>query len=193
MQAVMWVILGGTVALAALVDRYRASVPFVMLDNTFYSLPSVRVRLPRGWAIDPRVSSSRRVVTHEDSDAPDVEAPDSATGRTLTVEEKSVNEVVPPEQVLADRFTGPLQFGKPISVLGEMAAVATGPLWVDVADRRPVADGTTFYVCVVLPREQSAVVVRLDVHQPLSRRDSEVVRLVAESLVRGRPTDPLTP
>lgn len=50
MQAIMWIILGGTVGLAALVDRGRQNSLEVRLGDPTH-LDGIRIRLPRNWAV----------------------------------------------------------------------------------------------------------------------------------------------
>jgi hypothetical protein len=78
MQAIMWIILGGTIGLAALVDARRGSHRQPDLRDPI-TIDGVTLRLPAGW----------RVRDNDESQFP-INAIDDAFGRMFTVDVETV-------------------------------------------------------------------------------------------------------
>jgi hypothetical protein len=75
MQGIMWIILGGTVGLAALLDRGRASALRVELGEPS-KFDGFSIRLPKGWDRNDAL----------DGDAIRIELTDPRTGIDLTID-----------------------------------------------------------------------------------------------------------
>src|SRR5687768_1430839 len=79
MQGVMWLILGGTVALAAMVTQKQRLLHRVDLSSQSLSGGNVSVRLPAKWRARPRGDEDVRVIAQAAEGSPGEE------GRRLRV------------------------------------------------------------------------------------------------------------
>ena len=127
MQAVMWLVLGATVGLAALVSRHRHARGDNLSEKFDVPSPSGRVNvlLPKGWVTDvrrPRAGQPdpARVIAREPADEADPDRP----GRTVTVTLDPVPEDVTATQYLAEIRKLPLYQVRP-TLLGTRKWIMT--------------------------------------------------------------------
>ena len=107
----MWLLLGATVGLAALISRHRSGRTDSLTEKVEVTSPAgkVSILLPRGWVIEthkPRAGQAEalRIIARESMDDPDPDRP----GRVVTVTLEPVAEDVTATQYLAETRKLPL-------------------------------------------------------------------------------------
>src|SRR4051794_7433556 len=128
MQAVMWLVLGATIGLAALVSRHRHGRGGNLSEKFEIQSPSGRgnVSLPKGWVTDTSRPGAgqpapARIISREPAD----EAEPDRLGRTVTVTLDPVPEDVTATQYLAEIRKLPLYQVRP-TLLGTRKWIMTG-------------------------------------------------------------------
>src|SRR5690349_15704350 len=105
MQAVMWLILGGTVALAAVVSRSARHATRVQLAPQPITEGAVSLRLPVKWRPGPRGEDPRVVAAASDPSSPSMGASGGAgAGRAVEVLCDRLNVPVSPLQYLVENY-----------------------------------------------------------------------------------------
>lgn len=111
MQAVMWLILGATVGLAALISRHRGGRVESLTEKVEVKAPAgqVSVLLPKGWVIETRKpklgqADALKIIAREPAEEADPDQP----GRVVTVTLEPVTEDFTATQYLAETRKLPL-------------------------------------------------------------------------------------
>jgi hypothetical protein len=163
MQAVMWLILGATVGLAALISRHRNGHVDTLTEKVEVKTSAgqvVSVLLPRGWVIEtrkpkPGQGDALKIIAREPAEEADPDQP----GRVVTVTLESVAEDSTATQYLTDTRKLPLLQVRQ-TLLGNRKWILTGgPTILHVSDED--VPGYRLDACTIIG--SGAVTMALDI------------------------------
>jgi hypothetical protein len=187
MQAALCVVLGGTIALAALVNHQIRLKQQVTLDppRTYSDLS---VRLPANWELTVDDSGST-LILHASEPGP------KPYGRKLLILRQRTSEFISPMEYLTrlEAWTPRLAVSEgnhpmePIEILGWPGVLLARP-----AQAAPNGTGVQpklVQACAVLPTRE-AILIRLEGAEPLDPGDRQLVRDIAASLALPVPAMP---
>ena len=184
MQATLWLVLGATLGVAALVNYERRQAGQLTLADPV-RLGPLRVYVPKGWkvALGDGETPAAVMQAHEPGDG----------GRVLTVEYQHARELVSPLQHLADnQFTlDPLDPAAPADAepLELQRLEVAGWPGVMIPDYRPgrsplapMAQSPRIMVAAAVLPSRDAVIVRLHGVGPSPHFDQQLLRQVSAAI-----------
>jgi hypothetical protein len=182
MQAVMWLILGATVGLAALVSRSHRGRADDLAEKLEVKTPAGRVNvfLPKGWVIEthkpkPGQSEALKIIAREATDDPDPDRP----GRVLTVTFEPVPEDATATQYLAETRKLPLLQVRQTLLGNRQWIITGGPTVLHPADED--LPGYRLDACTILG--SGALTMALDIEMTgflrQEPKDEELVKQIA--------------
>ena len=193
MQAIMWLILGACVALAAMVTKKQRQLNHLELASQSVGSGNISVRLPTKWRPRPRNDEDRRVI------ALAAEANTGEHGRELRILTERLDAPMSPLQYLLTNFgvTIPgrleqVQSGLPmlgtVEIGGFPGVMITEHLLPDMMiEDGEEGWGKEVYGCVVLPTLQ-VIVVQLTGGDPGDLSDESLVQQVASGIaIKSKP------
>jgi len=173
MQVTLWIILGATVGLAALVDHYRSGAAAVKLGPQEDFGP-VSLRLPEGWAITAQREPVLLVQAEDGSDG---------SARILSVLRQPVqgkmsalefiirSGLAPPQ---AARVAQPIAMGGQTGAMVSLSRQMRGPGGSVMSERDIVA--------VAMIRPQHAIILHLSSAGNTLNEDEDLLRQVAATI-----------
>jgi hypothetical protein len=178
MQILMWVILGASVALAAMLNYHLRTAQMVQLTDPIVD-DTLTFRLPAGW---------KTVTRTGEGDATDHIAVDSSgqVQRTLLIRRQRVPRLIPPAEYILRTLSVPLNGHlQPQEFKGVMIAGWPGQSITWEARRTSMSDEADydFASCsaIVLPDDE-AITVRYDKNAPFDATDRHLYQQILDQL-----------
>jgi hypothetical protein len=175
LQTVMCTLLGGTVALAALVDYRLHEALYIPLANSIVDGP-ITFRLPAGWKTSVQSDDSGSVTQMAVEPTP-------GGGRVLSLSRQRVDRLMPPVEYLhiSGRLAGNMR-EQPADTLNIDGWPAQIMAWLGMRRSGESAVETEAVLCCVILPDYQAITLRLDKPSPMDAADRRLIREVLESL-----------
>ena len=198
MQAIMWGLLGCTIALAAVVTHTQRNAGEVKLSSQTITSGNVSVRLPEKWRAKPRSDDDARLIAQA------AESSTEGPGRSIRIYTERIDRPMSPQAYLTDRFgisvpdlgeadesdgasVAPMPIGDnpgiAVTVVRAMPGVRLRGMGGEMLLKKDV------YACAVTPALQAIVVHLSGEGTPPDYTDQAVVRQIAAAINVASPPD----
>jgi hypothetical protein len=178
MQAIMWVLLGASVGLAALANHHLRDAHYISLSNPIVD-DAFTFRLPEGWKTDSARTGANSIYLATESDESDAQ-------RIITINHLRIGAGISPLELIR-RQLGPgvqMQQVNSVSLDGHPAQYVRWAA-VRLVDNQPVeTEGVN--CCLILP-SHDAFTFQFERTGPIDISDSRLVHQVLDSVKISTP------